>query len=186
MEALQKELDAAKASQQGELEAARAAVAEIEKRVRDGFSNIVYTVRNSSSQYRMVAAREFLRSRTYQELLVKATLEEGKQAVKTAFGQLKTAKHLPLDLDAEKVIHLGLDENFKEPAFDPADDDTRVLEEDAFYELCEFDPKSTAEGDSLQEELAKIQNLAENEIRWVQTGQWESDKSEESPTPPLQ
>jgi hypothetical protein len=186
LEALRGELENVKA----ELDAVKLTASEMGKRVPQGFNNVVNALESSLPALRREAARAFMKSRTYLELLAKQTNEDQEDAMKVIIGQLKNKKHLPVEFDAEDVISLGLDENFKEPTFDAVADD-RVLQDDEFFGLYEFDPSSAVE-DSFRQEVTRVSETARAEMYWVATGstkQWERKKntgadSSDPDTPP--
>jgi hypothetical protein len=126
-------------------------------------AKVMEELERSGHVLRMEAARAFMKSRTFLECLVKESMKDQTRGLEVTVGQLKKKGLLAKDFDPDE-IELYLDANGEVP---PASGlvDNRVLEEDEFFLLFEFDLTLEAEKDSFLEEIGRIKDMSASEMR---------------------
>ena len=114
------------------------------------------------------------------EFLTRGSIHDQRQAMKVIVGQLKKKGLLAPEVDAKDAINLGLDENFEEHVFDETPDD-RSLEDDFFYPLRDFDPRSKSDSDEFFESIIQLRDHILAEMHQVIAGSPKKQDSEEAP-----
>jgi hypothetical protein len=147
-------------SDQAESSAARE---EIEAKAAVCVANVINELDKSIPVLRIEAARSFIKSRTYLERKIREFMKEQGKDLAVTLGQVKNKGYLKPDFD-HREIKLWLDENYEEPV-DDEPIDTRILEDDEFYSLVDFNPSSELDKDSFSAEIDRIKEMSSSELR---------------------
>jgi hypothetical protein len=140
-----------------------AAREEVEAKAAVCVANVINEFDKSIPVLRIEAARSFIKSRTYVERKVREFMAEQGKDLAITLGQLKNKGYLKPDFD-QNEIKLWLDENYEEPV-DDEPEDTRILQDDEFYSLVDFDPSSELDRDVFSAEIDKIKEMSSSELR---------------------